>query len=71
MKKGATREDAYAMVQRNAMQAWEDRKDFKDLLKSDTEIMKLLNEKEVDVLFDLNKIMKNINKIYKRLELVK
>ena len=69
VKKGATREDAYAMVQRNAMQVWEDKKDFKGLLKSDTEIMNLLNENEVDALFDLNKVMKNINKIYKRLEL--
>jgi adenylosuccinate lyase len=69
VKKGATREDSYAMVQRNAMQVWEDKKDFKGLLKSDTEIMNLLNENEVDALFDLNKVMKNINKIYKRLEL--
>jgi len=69
VKKGATREDAYAMVQRNAMQVWEDKKDFKGLLKSDTKIMNFLNENEVDALFDLNKVMKNINKIYKRLEL--
>ena len=69
VKKGATREDAYAMVQRNAMQVWEDKKDFKELLKSDKEIMKHLSENDVNALFDLNKVMKNINKIYKRLEL--
>ncbi len=69
IKKGATREDAYAMVQRNAMQVWEDKLDFKILLKGDSEIMGLLNEKEIDNLFDLNKVMTNINKIYKRLEL--
>ena len=69
IKKGATREDAYAMVQRNAMQVWEDKLDFKILLKGDSEIMGLLNENEINNLFDLNKVMTNINKIYKRLEL--
>ncbi len=70
VKKGATREDAYAMVQRNAMQVWDDeQKDFKKLLKDDQEIIALLNEDEIDNLFNLKKVMININKIYKRLEL--
>ena len=69
VKKGATREDAYTMVQRNAMQVWENQKDFKTLLNSDKEIMALLNAEEIDSLFNLEKIMKNINKIYKRLGL--
>ena len=69
IKKGATREDAYAMVQRNAMQVWDEQKDFKKLLKGDGKIIALLNENEIDNLFDLNKVMININKIYKRLEL--
>ena len=69
IKKGVTREDAYIMVQRNAMQVWEDKLDFKILLKGDSEIMGLLNENEINNLFDLNKVMTNINKIYKRLEL--
>ena len=71
IKKGATREDAYAMVQRNAMQVWEDKKDFNALLKLDEEICNLLTSEEIDKLFNLEKIMKNINKIYKRLELIK
>ena len=70
VKKGATREDAYTMVQRNAMQVWEANKDFKTLLKGDTEIMALLNVNDIDTLFDLNKVMININKIYKRLGLI-
>ena len=69
IKKGATREDAYAMVQCNAMQVWEEQLDFKTLLKGDSEIMSLLDKNEIDKLFDLNKVMININKIYKRLEL--
>jgi len=71
VKMGSTREDAYTMVQRNAMQVWESNKDFKTLLKEDTEIMDLLNADDIDALFDLNKIMININKIYKRLGIIK
>jgi len=69
VKKGITREESYAMVQRNAMQVWELGKDFKLLLKSDKDISELLTEDEIDELFDLNKILININKVYKRLEL--
>ena len=69
VKKGATREDAYAMVQRNAMQVWDEQKDFKKLLKDDQEIIAVLNEDEINNLFNLKKVMININKIYKRLEL--
>ena len=71
VKKGVTREDAYTMVQRNAMQVWEENKDFKALLKGDKEIMALLNVNDIDTLFDLNKVMININKIYKRLGIKK
>jgi adenylosuccinate lyase len=70
VKKGVVREDAYAIVQRNAMQVWEKKKDFKALLKSDDQITALLNDDEMDALFDLNKVMTNINKIYKRLGLI-
>ena len=69
VKKGAVREDAYTMVQRNAMKVWNEKKDFNALLKADDEITSLLNNDEIDALFDLNKVMKNINKIYKRLGL--
>jgi adenylosuccinate lyase len=69
VNKGVTRENAYAMVQRNAMQVWEEGKDFKKLLMNDSEIMNLMNESEIETLFDLNKVLININKVFKRLEL--
>ena len=53
------------------MQVWEKKKDFKVLIKADDEISALLDDDEIDSLFDLNKVMKNINKIYKRLGLTK
>ena len=70
VKKGVVRDDAYAIVQRNAMQVWEKKKDFIALLKADDQITALLNDDEIDALFDLNKVMTNINKIYKRLGLI-
>ena len=69
VKSGITREDAYEIVQKNAMKVWREKIDFNDLLKTDKNIMKYLSESEVDSLFDISKIMKNINKVYKRLEL--
>jgi len=66
---GISREDAYQLVQKNAMQVWEQKIDFKELIKTDKDISKLLSESEIDSLFDLNKILININKIFERLEL--
>lgn len=69
VQKGITREDAYQLVQKNAMKVWEQNEDFKTLLKSDQDILNLLSEKEIDSLFDLNKVLVNINKVFERLEL--
>ena len=69
VQKGVSREDAYKMVQNNAMQVWEQNKDFKTLLKSDEDILNFITESEIDSLFDLNKILININKIFKRLDI--
>ena len=66
---GMSREDAYKLVQKNAMQVWEKKIDFKELIKTDKDISKLLSDSEIDSLFDLNKILININKIFERLGL--
>ena len=67
IKKGITREDAYQIVQKNAMKSWNEGLDFKNLLYGDVDVNKFLKNKEIDELFDLDKIMVNINKIYKRI----
>ena len=69
VKKGITREDAYQMVQKNAMKVWEDKIDFKTLLFNDESISKILSKEEIDNLFDLNKILKNIKKVFERLNI--
>jgi adenylosuccinate lyase len=67
VKSGVSREEAYSLVQCNAMKTWVDKKDFKTLLKSDKDITKWLDNELIDSLFDLDKVMININKIFKRL----
>ena len=70
VKAGVTREDAYVIVQRNAMDGWNKNQDFKKLLKSDTDVKKHLSDDEIDFLFNRQPVMKNINKIFRRIGLL-
>ena len=63
---GVSREDAYAMVQRNAMKTWEDGKDFLEELKADKDVVKHLPPKQLDEMFDLNYHLKHVDTIFKR-----
>ena len=65
-QKDITREDAYAMVQRNAMKAWEKGEDFLNLLLQDKEIGAILSEQEIRDRFDLNYHTKYVNDIFQR-----
>jgi len=70
-QKGASREEAYEMVQMNAMKVWEtsesERKNvFKILLKNDDKVKTFLNDNEIDKLFNLDQHFMHINTIYKR-----
>lgn len=65
-EKGLNREDAYQLVQRNAMQSWENRKDFKEVLRQDAQIKKHLSLQEIDKIFDLSYYLKNVDYIFKR-----
>jgi len=59
-----TREDAYRIVQRNAMKAWQQGANFRELIESDKEIR--VSEKQIDRAFDLKRQLRNINKIFAR-----
>ncbi len=65
-KRSVTREDAYQIVQRNAMRVWEEQVNFKDLILTDPEINKLMTSKEVEAVFDLKVQLRNIEKIFNR-----
>lgn len=68
-EKGMTRESAYAAVQRNAMKAWQSKKEFRQILSTDKEIRSKLSGKELDELFDMKKSLKNVDFIFKRVGL--
>lgn len=65
-QKGFLREDAYAIVQRNAMKVWQEGKDFLTELKSDSEIKSKMSDKELENCFDDSYHTKNVDYIFKR-----
>jgi len=65
-QKGVTREDAYALVQRNAMKAWHGEGDFRALLMADRDVRKHLSEKELAANFDLDFHFARVDTIFKR-----
>ncbi|MFA7653316.1 MAG: adenylosuccinate lyase [Candidatus Omnitrophota bacterium] len=69
MEKGLARPKAYDLVQRSAMHTWKEEIDFKDALLLDAQVLKVLSEKELDKIFDLNYYLRNVNKVFKRVGL--
>jgi len=65
-KGGLTREEAYAIVQENAMKVWNEGADFKELLKGDERVRKVLTEEEIEDIFDLSYHTKHVDYIFKR-----
>ncbi|WP_018185118.1 adenylosuccinate lyase [Kaistia granuli] len=65
-QKGASREDAYSLVQRNAMKVWEQGADFLTELKADADVKALLTDAEIEEKFDLGYHTKQIDTIFRR-----
>ncbi|WP_398477628.1 adenylosuccinate lyase [Tardiphaga sp.] len=65
-QKGASREDSYKMVQRNAMPVWRGEGDFQTLLKADADVKKYLSDDEIAEKFDLGYHLKHVDTIFKR-----
>jgi len=65
-QKGVSREDAYHLVQRNAMKAWAGEGDLLALLKADKEVRKHLTETELAEKFDLNFHFAHVDTIFRR-----
>jgi len=68
--KGMAREDAYAIVQRNAAVGWDQGEDFRQLIKSDEETATYLSEKELDELFDYGYYTRYVDETFQRLGLL-
>ncbi len=68
VSKGLSREDAYVIVQRNALDAFQNHGDFKANLLNDADVRKLLSPVEIEGIFDKQAFLQNIGEIYKRFD---
>jgi len=64
--RGVSREAAYKMVQKCAMDAWKKKKDFKELVLNDSDIRKYLKIEEIETLFDVKAQLRHVNTIFTR-----
>jgi len=71
VNKGMSREEAYKLVQDNAMKAWLEKKSFPVLLEADKQILAHLSKSELESLFDYNYYLKYVDIIFERLGLGK
>jgi adenylosuccinate lyase len=65
---GMSRDDAYRIVQRNAMRAWEDETDFRALLEADPEVT--LERRQLDEAFDLARSLRNLDAVFEALSAI-
>jgi adenylosuccinate lyase len=65
-EKGLSREDAYALVQRHAMETWERGGDFKERISADPAIAEVLSKEEIDRAFDLAHALRHVDAIFAR-----
>jgi len=66
VENGLTRDEAYRIVQRNAMEAWEDKGHLRDLLRDDPEVT--LSDETLDECFSLSRITQTAAPVFERLE---
>ncbi len=64
---GLPRDEAYRLVQRNAMQAWEGERDFRTLVEADEEIAKRLDAATLAGVFDLEATVRHVDTVFERL----
>ena len=67
VSKGLSREDAYSIVQRNALDAFNNHGNFKENLLNDKDIINLITPQELETIFDKKAFLQNIDKIYARI----
>jgi adenylosuccinate lyase len=65
-RKGMKREEAYAIVQKSAMETWRTKKPFRSYIAADPKVKKLLSKKELDDAFDPTKALAHVDYIFKR-----
>lgn len=68
--KGAARETAYQVVQRNAMRSWDEGQDFRELLQADPEALEWLSGAELETLFDYRYYTRYVDDTFRRIGLL-
>jgi len=63
---GASREDAYRWVQQSALRSWDEGLDFRTLVTEDPDISRVLDTGSIDRAFDLEALLKNVDRIFER-----
>jgi adenylosuccinate lyase len=66
VEKGASREEAYRWVQRNAMQVWETREDYRSLVERDDDIRRYLKPTEIAEVFKVERYLTHVDEIFQR-----
>ena len=64
VRAGATRDDAYRIVQRNAMRSWDEGRDFRALLEADPDV----DDEVLDEAFDLGRSLRNLDRVFAELD---
>jgi adenylosuccinate lyase len=70
VERGLDRGDAYRLVQRNAMQAWDEERDFRALVRADPDITSRLDEASLDAVFDLAATVAQVDTVFDRLRVL-
>ncbi len=65
-QRGVSREEAYAIVQKRAMEVWQGKGWFKDLLLEDEDLARHMSRQEIEEIFDLDYHLKHVDTIFKR-----
>jgi len=71
IEKGLSREEAYALVQKEAMDAWESQGSFKENILNNSTLLKHMGLEEIEKIFDVNYHLRYIDKVLKRLDHIK
>jgi adenylosuccinate lyase len=65
--RGSARDEAYRLVQRHAMRAWDEERDFRELVRADDEIARRLDPTALDEVFDLEATVRHVDTVFERL----
>ena len=68
VESGISRDDAYRMVQRNAMRAWQEERPFRELLAEDSDVTAALEPARLDACFDLKRALSNTGRVFDALD---